>query len=791
MKDKELFLADSIPHYLKVITPDSELLSEVWEESLELQESICSEDVLRYGCCEASVFKLRILNVVTPLVGKKIAACFLLGEENEMQLGKYKVSSDKPTADRRYRDIVAYDAMYDIINADVADWYNTILPNVDSTVTLKEFRTSFLAHFGVDQEDVTLINDSMTVEKTVEPSKLSGKTVITAICEINGCFGHIGRDGKFQYIFLKEMVDGLYPSDTLYPREDLFPVDPVNVEQIKRRYYISATYEDFVTEKINRLQIRQGEDDIGCIYGTGDNCYVVQDNFLLYGKSTEGLTIIAEKLYSVISKVYYRPAHVEAKGNPCLEVGDGIRLATTNEIVRTYILQRTLKGIQALRDTYDAEGEQYQSEDVNSVHESIIQLKGKTNKLSRTLEETRSEIANVEKGLSSQITQNAEQIKLEVSKIYATQGNVQDTADNLLQQMNSVIIAKVDEIRLEVTERTSIYNEQVNTLQGGMEGALDLSFFNSEDGATITVESGKNCIYPGTGENTVQNMCSIYQDVSLPSGTYLFSYEWLRNSGFYINAGVRLYDLTDNNTIYDEDLGYAWPETDVWHKEEFQFIINKTKRIRFEAHFEAPWDYPDRVNSLYFTNIALYGTAQSVSDAIADVKTELNLQANKIEARVEKDGVIASINLTSEKATIQAEKIDLVGLVSAKEFTSKYATITSLNATNANVQNLITSKASVEQLNATNAAIQSLSTNKIDASTVKANYMEVANWTSNGYIKADKIDVNSLAARFTRATVLNVGLLSASNLRVGIYEFSPQYNSTLGCYILKGTPYSG
>lgn len=45
------------------------------------------------------------------------------------QFGRYKVDSDTPTADRTCRDVVAYDALYDILNADVAAWYNTVFPS--------------------------------------------------------------------------------------------------------------------------------------------------------------------------------------------------------------------------------------------------------------------------------------------------------------------------------------------------------------------------------------------------------------------------------------------------------------------------------------------------------------------------------------------------------------------------------------------------------------------------------------------------------------------------------------
>lgn len=400
---------------MQIVTEKGAVIGDtgIVEESMSLQESICSETNLRFGTCEASVFKIRLIAQDSSLAGQKISVSLIKSGEL-YELGEYKVDSDKPTADRRYRDIIAYDAMYDIINADVTEWYNTILPNADSAVTLKEFRDSFFEHFDIEQEEVELINDTMTVSKTIEPSKLSGKTVITAICEINGCFGHIGRDGKFQYVFLRDL--DLYPADTLYPADDLYPGDPSSAQEVSKSHYISAKYEDYETAVINKLQIRQEEDDIGYIHGDGDNCYIVQDNFLVYGMSSDELKTIAKNLYSIISSVWYRPAHVEAKGNPCLEVGDGIKLETSRETIYTYILQRTLKGIHALRDIYDAEGEQYQSEQVNSVRESIIQLKGKTNKLTRTVDETRSYIADVEKELSSEISQNANEIALRVKK---------------------------------------------------------------------------------------------------------------------------------------------------------------------------------------------------------------------------------------------------------------------------------------------------------------------------------------------------------------------------------------
>ena len=312
--------------------------------------------------------------------------------------------------------MVAYVALYDIIIADVAYLYNTILPDKTSTVTLKEFRTSFVAHFGLEQEEIDLVNDSMVVEKTIEPSEISGKDVLSAICEINGCFGHIGRNGKLKYIVLPQGIQGLYPADNLYPADDLYPRDPKST-RLGKGLYISAQYEDFITKSITKLQIRQEENDIGVITGSGDNCYIVEDNFLVYGKSSDDLKVIADNLLSVIRGIIYRPFEADVKGNPCLEVGDPVRLSTKYELIESYILKRTLKGVQALRDDYVAEGVEEYSEKVNSVHKSIIQLKGKANILERSIEETKSTIIDVEKGLQSQITQTATEIRTEVSNV--------------------------------------------------------------------------------------------------------------------------------------------------------------------------------------------------------------------------------------------------------------------------------------------------------------------------------------------------------------------------------------
>lgn len=453
-----LFLKDSVDKQLNIVSDDGKINitnTELHQEKFELTESLCSESELTFGACEAGMIKFTVSNVFLPMKGKWLTAKMTLDghEDKPFQIGRYKVYSDTPTADRTCRDVVAYDVLYDILSSDVTDWYNQILPQKDSKVTLKQFRDSFFNHFGVEQEEVSLVNDEMIIEKTVEVKAsssgssdtaetntigeaISGKEVLSCILEINGCMGNIGRVGKFRYVYLTQEMQGLYPANDLYPADDLYPRNPKSTS-ISKSQYISAQYEDYIVRTIDKLQIREKENDIGVIVGDGKNTYVIEGNFLVYGKGTKELNEIGEKTLSKIKGIIYRPFSADCKGNPCLEVGDAVRMTTKYELIETYILKRTLKGIQALRDDLEANGEEYRTSKVNGVQRSILQLKGKSNTLERSIEETKSTIVDVEKGLQSQITQTASEIRAEVK-------NTTDGLSSRITQNSSSITAEVN-----------------------------------------------------------------------------------------------------------------------------------------------------------------------------------------------------------------------------------------------------------------------------------------------------------------------------------------------------------
>lgn len=400
------------------VTIDNSIIE---SESFSLKQSLNSGSQLQFGSCEAGEISFVIHENIPTIKGKTLKVYLIPDSDASkmLQLGVYKVYEDKLSADRTRRSIVAYDALYDIINADVAAWYNSELPNSSTTKTLAQFRADFLTHFGITAESATLVNDGITVKRTIEPETLSGADVIKAICEINGVFGTITNQGKFRFLELTNAYDeGLYPSDTLYPADDLYP-KPEGSSDIPRSKYIDVQFEDYTANGITQLVVRTNSDDVGVTVGTSGNTYVITGNFLVYGFTSANLTTAANNILNVIKNRPYTPATVEALGNPLHEVGDAISIHSQYRTIKTYILERSMTGIQALRDTYSASGEEKYTEPLNSVTSQFKQLSGKTASLAVNVDGIEGRVEDIEDGSASIIQQLNNNINLKVS-----QGNV-------------------------------------------------------------------------------------------------------------------------------------------------------------------------------------------------------------------------------------------------------------------------------------------------------------------------------------------------------------------------------
>jgi hypothetical protein len=435
-------LTDTItPKDLEIIFDgmDPIYADQVVDDSFELTESIIIDDDIRFGACRASQIKFKLANVQEELKGREFTISQLIGDDHIIPLGKFKVESAKLEDDLIFKEVIAYDKLKDT-DVDVSEWYNGLFPIGDETYTLKQFRSSLLAYLGVEEVDQTLPNDDMTVTKTIEPTQISGRTVLEATVELNGAFGHINRQGEFVRIVLPKLIDS-------------------TPEEITKDIYMTVKFEEYEVKPVDKLQVRSEEDDIGAIYGEGINTYVIQGNFLLYGKAAEELQTIAENVSVNIFGRTYRPYTAESIGLPYLEVGDTVAL-TTEDTVVSYILQRTLTGIQALKDEFEAPGSEEREQNFG-VNNEIIQLQGKFAKIKKDVDGIVQTVGDIEQGVYTEIEQLADQLVLKVDK----DGNV-GLFELSSEEDGTQVLIKADNIEL----------EGLITANGGFRILLDGSF---------------------------------------------------------------------------------------------------------------------------------------------------------------------------------------------------------------------------------------------------------------------------------------------------------------------------
>lgn len=526
----DLFPVDQEPVY---VIDNSQIIS----ESVTITESLCSSQNLTFGECCASMFEVTVADVLMDLTGKEFMATVEIGGY-EMALGIYRVDSFvREQVDRRRKKIVAYDRMMNF-DIDVAAWYQ----GLTFPLTLKQFRDSLCSHVGVTQVMSELPLDGMQITKTIEPEKLDGRKVLMAICELNGCFGNFNKTGRLTYKFLG--TSGLFPSETLFPDEQLYPSEMTNAETLSYYKQSETHYEDYVVNPIDKVQIRQEEGDVGASYGPGSNCYVIQGNYLVYGKSEQELISIAAIVYDYISGRLYRPCQIIGPALPWVEVGDGIICYTTDDVIETYCLQRVLKGIQGMTDTYVAKGN-IEQEQSFGLGDQIIQLEGKTAVIKKSVEEVSVRVTDLKEYTEAQFKVTADQILAEVTRAKDAEASLNIRADG--------IVASVTNLKNDTNSRFEQTAQQISLKVSKGDVSAQLSV--ESDKVTISgnrlIVNSNNFQLDGDGNATFSGRvqgAQIY--ASGIQGSYIYGStiesDVMKASDTYVEFGD--YRVTVNNT---------------------------------------------------------------------------------------------------------------------------------------------------------------------------------------------------------------------------------------------------
>ena len=337
------------------------------QESPELTELLEPENELTFTGCNSSTFKFKVAGLIQDIRDEYIEVTIQAGNTDIIPLfSGYVVSQNNRTYEDVVTEVECQDILYKLRNVDVTSWYN----GLTFPITMKNFRNSFFTYIGLEQvvdvyspdDTGDLINDALTLTKVNAeklPKVLNAGDIMRYICQCNARYGQYGRDKKFHYRELIEIIRGLYPSYETFPSETTYPSDENANIRYNLQHYKKINYEPYEVEHIDCVVIRDDKGNATKYGGTTseENVFVIADNFLAYSFSDKAAA--CQNIYGKVGKVWYIPMTLDCIGLPWVECGDIILTRTKKNIVRGYMLQRTLKGIHALFDTITATGEQY------------------------------------------------------------------------------------------------------------------------------------------------------------------------------------------------------------------------------------------------------------------------------------------------------------------------------------------------------------------------------------------------------------------------------------------------
>lgn len=349
---------------------------EVYYESMTLDEAIFDNDSWEAVGCISSQFSLSIRDTGENLKDELVVVTISLNgmSDSDIPLFYGYVDSVKREAQKKMQSITAYDPLYSKGSKEVANWYNALT----FPITLKNFRDSLFNFIGITQQTTTLPNDSITINKEYTPNTMMALNVIRSLCQINGCFGMMNRQGTFEYRYLVTHNQGAVS------------------EQVS--YYRSMDYSDYTVNPVDKLTIRHNTEDTGVTVGSGNNEYIIQGNMFTYNLSTETIYTIANNIYPFLYAIEYVPFNGVNNGYPWIEMGDNCALTysvydfdnstssqSVYKTVNVVAMKRTMKGIQNLIDSYNAEGQELQQEFISDISVDLDILQQTVNEIKKKM----------------------------------------------------------------------------------------------------------------------------------------------------------------------------------------------------------------------------------------------------------------------------------------------------------------------------------------------------------------------------------------------------------------------
>ena len=259
----------------------------------------------------------------------------------------------------------------------------------------------------------------------------------------------------------------------------------------------TLSYEDYETAPIDKVQIRQSDDDVGVIYPadeTGTNALVLQGNLLLTTQTADALRPVAQAIFEQMRGVSYTPLSVSIQAAGRLPApGEIISVADAyGRRMQTYIMSRTISG---QRVTLESTGNARRDSTAAVNEQKYSNLQGKMLEISASVDGLKVTASNLQGGMT-QLELTVDGLTTQVS------GKLdEEEAETMIQQ-------SLESITLSAS--TDGDTSKITLSAGGIElSSTDITFdgmvtFAALSGSGMSVINGDN-ITTGTIGNQAGN----------------------------------------------------------------------------------------------------------------------------------------------------------------------------------------------------------------------------------------------------------------------------------------------
>lgn len=398
------------------------------QNTLTLQESICSESYFIFGGCVCNQITFQAHHDQFNGTSEEFypsgkIEVYIERRGTKIKIFTGEIDSAERKANSLTRNFVAYDYLYKLRNTDIARWYKNQTTDKKKKLTQKQFRDKLFEFLGIEQVSTKLHWDDTYVPDTNNSNEMNVVNVLKDLCLQNDRFGWMNRDGKFEYLKLRQ---NSYRYGQTTGNQNIYKY--YNNEEVHIDTFKSFTAKEgriwfpniiFCDPDPNRaFGFTQGDYTAQEAYD--NNVYYNRNSFFVGNEDWLNYVWDADE-YGGISRAkpimkicygvfvnqdlrkYYRAQGytAEVQGNPLNMVGQAVELYYKKQIqhdnqeptelqwyVHSYIMSRTLKiGATDMIDTYSAN---------NAPFNSNSQQLGKyTPEISGTVNRTRSEMPTI------------------------------------------------------------------------------------------------------------------------------------------------------------------------------------------------------------------------------------------------------------------------------------------------------------------------------------------------------------------------------------------------------------